>query len=262
MSLPTTHPANSSDVDERKADIAAQKAALKELFGAVMTAPPEAVQEQTEKLVKRYQSGGDIRPSEKHLVPLLLNLQEQFPNDIGLFCIYLLNTLTLSPGQSIFLAAGEPHAYISGDIVECMATSDNVLRAGLTPKPRDVENLVNSLTYVMGGDKFLVEPQPWGGAGRGEGVDREGRAHTMVYDPPIPEFSILHIMLDEGKTEHHRGIDGPSIAIVTKGKGEMIGGMDQGSLRFEEGNVLFIGAGEEVVWKARKKMEVYRAFFE
>ena len=38
--------------------------------------------------------------------------------------------------QAIYLPANEPHAYVSGELVECMATSDNVIRAGLTPKLR------------------------------------------------------------------------------------------------------------------------------
>jgi mannose-6-phosphate isomerase len=40
--------------------------------------------------------------------------------------------------QGIYLAANVPHAYVSGELVECMATSDNVIRAGLTPKLRFV----------------------------------------------------------------------------------------------------------------------------
>ena len=41
------------------------------------------------------------------------------------------------PGvQAIYLAANVPHAYVSGQLIECMATSDNVVRAGLTPKLR------------------------------------------------------------------------------------------------------------------------------
>jgi mannose-6-phosphate isomerase class I len=34
-----------------------------------------------------------------------------------------------------------------GDCVECMACSDNVVRAGLTPKLKDVETLVQMLTF-------------------------------------------------------------------------------------------------------------------
>lgn len=36
---------------------------------------------------------------------------------------------------------------MAGDILECMACSDNVVRVGLTPKFRDVNTLVNMLTY-------------------------------------------------------------------------------------------------------------------
>lgn len=42
----------------------------------------------------------------------------------------------LEPFEAIYLAANEPHAYVSGELVEVMATSDNVIRAGLTPKFR------------------------------------------------------------------------------------------------------------------------------
>ena len=45
------------------------------------------------------------------------------------------------------LQANVPHAYLSGQLIECMATSDNVIRAGLTPKLRDTKVLCNSLTY-------------------------------------------------------------------------------------------------------------------
>lgn len=36
-----------------------------------------------------------------------------------------------------------PHAYIYGELVECMVNSDNVVRGGLTPKFKDTETLVN-----------------------------------------------------------------------------------------------------------------------
>lgn len=34
-----------------------------------------------------------------------------------------------------------------GDCMECMARSDNVVRAGLTPKYKDVDTLASMLTY-------------------------------------------------------------------------------------------------------------------
>lgn len=71
---------------------------------------------------------------EKYYYDLVLKLNNDFPGDVGIFCIYWLNYIVLKPGEAIYLAANEPHAYLSGDCIECMANSDNVVRAGLTPK--------------------------------------------------------------------------------------------------------------------------------
>jgi mannose-6-phosphate isomerase len=52
----------------------------------------------------------------------------------------------------------EPHAYISGDCIECMANSDNVVRLGLTPKLRDQETLMQMLDFKSKAPS-LVEPK-------------------------------------------------------------------------------------------------------
>lgn len=72
----------------------------------------------------------------------ILELAEQYLGDIGLFSPLLLNTVTLMPGEAMFLDACTPHAYINGTGLEIMANSDNVLRAGLTPKYIDVLELI------------------------------------------------------------------------------------------------------------------------
>lgn len=79
---------------------------------------------------------------------LILDLAEQYPNDVGLFAPLLLNVITLKPGEAMFLCARTPHAYIKGTGLEIMANSDNVLRAGLTPKHMDVEELVKCTDFV------------------------------------------------------------------------------------------------------------------
>ena len=45
---------------------------------------------------------------------ILLQLLEQFPGDVGCFCIYFLNFVSLEPGESVFLGANIPHAYLHG----------------------------------------------------------------------------------------------------------------------------------------------------
>lgn len=78
-------------------------------------------------------------------------MAQQFPGDPGAMSPFFLNYLLIAPGESFFMAANEPHAYVAGEIIECMACSDNVVRAGLTPKFKDVDNLVDMLSYSMGG---------------------------------------------------------------------------------------------------------------
>ena len=69
---------------------------------------------------------------------LITSLAAQYPGDVGLFSPLLLNVVTLKPGQAMYLDACTPHAYVRGTGLEIMANSDNVLRAGLTPKYIDV----------------------------------------------------------------------------------------------------------------------------
>lgn len=78
---------------------------------------------------------------------LILRVEKQYPGDIGVIAAFLLNQVKLNPGEALYLGADEPHAYIYGECIECMATSDNVVRAGLTPKNRDVQTLCSMLTY-------------------------------------------------------------------------------------------------------------------
>ncbi len=54
------------------------------------------------------------------------------------------STSPLPPSSSTLHA----HLLVAGDCVECMACSDNVVRAGLTPKFKDVPTLCDMLTYT------------------------------------------------------------------------------------------------------------------
>jgi mannose-6-phosphate isomerase len=74
-------------------------------------------------------------------------LAEEYPLDLGLFAPLMLNLTELSPGEAMYLDAETPHAYIKGVGIEIMANSDNVLRAGLTPKHIDVDELVANTRF-------------------------------------------------------------------------------------------------------------------
>jgi mannose-6-phosphate isomerase len=79
--------------------------------------------------------------------------------DIGLLSFYFFNYLELKENQAIYTGSGIPHAYIKGNIIECMANSDNVVRAGLTNKFKDVETLINIIDYRFGKYEVLNSEQ-------------------------------------------------------------------------------------------------------
>ncbi|KEP49438.1 mannose-6-phosphate isomerase [Rhizoctonia solani 123E] len=228
------------------------KSALRDVFGALMSAPSDQIQSALDQLIKRYESGG-ATPVESEVADLAQTLAKQYPGDVGVFCVFLLNVVKLNPGEAMFLQADEPHAYITGDIIECMATSDNVVRAGLTPKLRDVPTLISMLTYNSGpADAQRMEPKPF----KGESSDSD--SYTTLYDPPIPEFSVLLTDVPAGKKASHRALDGPSIFIVTSGNGNVSGQEIK-----SEGEVWFVGAGQSLEFTAGSEgLLLYRAFVE
>ena len=135
-----------------------QRAALQALFTSFMQCPDETSRRQLQLLLLRLQAE-QLLPHSPHDEPAwerkcaraILRLAQQFPGDPGAMAPFFLNYLLIAPGESFYMDANEPHAYVAGEIIEVMACSDNVVRAGLTAKFKDVSNLVNMLTYTMGG---------------------------------------------------------------------------------------------------------------
>ncbi|KIJ67845.1 hypothetical protein HYDPIDRAFT_25311 [Hydnomerulius pinastri MD-312] len=227
-----------------------RKVALPPLFSALMSedeSHKKLVQVNLSRLVERYIKQGNNTGAEK----LVLTLHEQYPGDVGVFCAFLLNHIKLEAGEAIFLGAGIPHAYVCGDIMECMANSDNVIRAGLTPKKKDVKNLLENLDYNAGSNR-MDKPSPSPGS------------VTLSYDPSIydsavQDFKVLAVELKQAGTETHKGINGPSIAIATAGSGS-IKWDNEKSLELTKGIVVFIGAGVQVSFQTEANLTVYRAY--
>ncbi len=74
--------------------------------------------------------------------------KKHYEGDIGLLAPFILNTVQLEPGEAMFLFAETPHAYVQGTALEIMASSDNVLRAGLTPKHMDIPELIDNVDFT------------------------------------------------------------------------------------------------------------------
>lgn len=153
-----------------------------------------------------------------------------FPNDIGVLSIFFLNIVQMKPGQAIFLAANVPHAYLSGDCIECMACSDNVIRAGLTPKFKDVETLLEMLDFTGSTveEKFF-QSTPVG-------------PYSELFKPPVNDFAVIQVKVP--KTVQNYCIENRangSIIIVLKGNASAA---FKGRELFElkEGSIVFVPA--------------------
>lgn len=97
----------------------------------------------------------ELKIEEKYF---LKTYKEDFPEgDHGLFCFFLLKFLRLKTGDAIEIKANTPHCYLHGDLLECMANSDNVVRAGLTNKHCDAPVLVDMLDYTAHEHSLLTK---------------------------------------------------------------------------------------------------------
>lgn len=95
------------------------------------------------------------KKNQTEMEELFIELFAKYKNDIGLLIIFFLNLVHLKRGEAIFTKPGIPHAYLKGNILECMSNSDNVVRAGLTQKYKDLTTLLNVLTFELGRPKIL-----------------------------------------------------------------------------------------------------------
>lgn len=125
--------------------------------------------------------------------------------DPGLLCIFFLNYTDVSTGEGLFLGPNEPHAYLQGVILECMAASDNVVRAGLTPKFVDKDVLLSMLHYRTG-KHTPVKPT--------------AQDTLYTYSVPTDEFVVHQLILNERKVIFPT-VGGPTIGLVFEGQCEM-----------------------------------------
>ncbi|KAL3663150.1 hypothetical protein V7S43_011561 [Phytophthora oleae] len=204
------------------------EAALREFFQCFVYAESDNVVAQLRALRARLEAASSLTALEK----LVIRLDNEYPGDIGCFCPFLLNYLTLEPGEAMFLDANEPHAYLSGDCVECMACSDNVVRAGLTPKFIDKETLHSMLTYNTG------KPRVFKGDLQGDGVAR-------LYSSSAPEFEVEAVELKPRQRYALPARKGDSIVLVNSGSGSTVepSGTADGRL-MSKGHVFFLPKGE------------------
>jgi mannose-6-phosphate isomerase len=155
---------------------------------------------------------------------LFFSMYEKYGNDIGLISILFFNYVILKPGEAIYTPAGIPHAYIEGNIIECMANSDNVIRAGLTPKFTDVENLLNLINYEQGNVSKVNTLNTEGG---------------YYYETPDEEFRVTHYELRKGEKVKFLS-ESCHILLILKGQVTINNLGEQ--LNYSKGDVIFLPA--------------------
>lgn len=176
------------------------EAGISELFASLMLAPQseqQALAHATTNACLSKRTSSKRFAAELEWAARIGNL---YPGDVGVVSALLLNLLRLQPGEAIYLPAGNLHAYLGGTGVEIMASSDNVLRGGLTPKYVDVPELLRVLDFRP----LDVEPL------RPVAVGPE-----LAYPTPAREFQLSYFTLSA--SELTLNVAGPEIWLVTEG---------------------------------------------
>jgi mannose-6-phosphate isomerase len=165
-------------------------------------------------------------------------LAEAYPGDPGVVISLMCNHLKLAPGEGVYLPAGNLHAYLCGAGIEVMASSDNVLRGGLTGKHVDLAALIEVLDFTDGQVPVLTPVLGPGG---------------LRYPVPVEDFDLTRVQLDE-----HGGpitTRGPQVLLCTEGSA-VVSSQDA-ELTLATGQSAFVPAGSPVT--ARGPAVLYRA---
>lgn len=203
------------------------RAAFRTLVSPSMRPDAQLVDEVARACAARLAGGCSPSPRIDRTVGLLA---EHFPGDPGVAAALLLNPVTLQPGEAMFVPAGAIHAYLSGVAVEIMAASDNVLRAGLTPKKVDAEEMLQCVS-VVAAPPLRVAPERL-------------TERTSAYYAPVDDFELSVTVLADREGSFHplHPIPGAGPRILLGLEGESLVETDTGRRRIGRGRALFIPA--------------------
>lgn len=171
-----------------------------------------------------------------HIPQVAKKLEDMFPeHDPGnLVALLCMNYMLLQPGEVIYIPAGGIHAYIQGDIIECMARSDNVLNTGFCPKAErdNVDEFCSVLNWESTTKtQTTLQPETYSGS-------KEGK--TQLFKPPTSEFNVLATDLQAGERET-LSEGGPKIILASRGSATVKA--NDKSFELGEGHVYFIAQG-------------------
>ncbi len=161
----------------------------------------------------------------------MIGIGKEYPGDPGVLISLMLNLVSLAPGEAIYLPAGNIHAYLKGLGVEVMASSDNVLRGGLTPKHIDIPELMKTVDFAPIGVPRVAAVT--------SGLGQE------LYVPPFREFRLQRIELAPGAEPVPLAQSGPAVVVVVAGA--VLLDSPKSELRLARGGSAFVPAAEDPV---------------
>lgn len=159
---------------------------------------------------------------------IVSHLADHYPGDPGVVASLLLNPVTLQPGEALFVPAGTVHAYMSGVGVEIMANSDNVLRAGLTSKHIDVQELLATVDYIAA-PPIRVAPEHISDV-------------TRTFYAPVEDFELSVTDLRAWNQAHPLPGRGPRILLSLSGAIEVA--TNEQRITLNLGEAVFVRADE------------------
>ncbi len=195
---------------------------LQAFFGSIMSLEGEKKQAALNELYLAMERLPKS-PMGKEALQYSSSFREHYTDDIGLFAPLMLNTIELAPGEAMFLHAETPHAYVQGTGLEIMANSDNVLRAGLTPKYIDVPELIDNTVFEpIHPEDIRLTPITTGG--------------KLSYPIPVEDFGFeILTVIDESGSEHLR-----SAEILFCIEGEVEVSTHEKSVQLKAGESVFV----------------------
>ncbi|MGR2820055.1 mannose-6-phosphate isomerase, class I [Vibrio vulnificus] len=207
-------------VDLEKLILQPTSTGLKAFFDVVMNLSAERKQRALAELLQAVDQPAKTAKA-REAFELIKEFRQDYRDDIGLFSPLLLNIVELEPGEAMFLHAETPHAYVKGTGLEIMANSDNVLRAGLTPKHMDIAELIANTNFISTDrDKLILKP-----------FNIENKT---AYPIPVEDFSFEIVNVET--TERRQYVRSAEILFCIEGNCAIRHGSD----------VVTVAAGESV----------------
>ncbi|XP_053992766.1 mannose-6-phosphate isomerase-like isoform X2 [Hylaeus volcanicus] len=143
---------------------------------------------QIEEFSTRHKSNAELPFVVTSSLKLFESLKNEFVQDNACLCCFFLNHFHLKTGDAIYIPVNVLHTYLIGDIIECMAASDNVIRCGLSNKAKDLRSLFKLVDYTVP-VTFSCVPEDCGETYIAE--DDLKFSHLYIYRTPVSDFQVV-----------------------------------------------------------------------